>query len=193
MTLEQAHLLRDGEHRVMPWKNGGGSTTEVAVGPEGAGLDGFDWRISMATVAADGPFSLFPGIDRTLAILGGAGLVLHGLDAGPVRLTRGSAPFAFPADAAVSATLLDGPITDLNVMTRRGRFRSRVRPAQGAVEIAADTAVAFLLATAPCEVAVDGGAPMSLGRHDALRLDGPAGRSLSVAGGEAFLAELRRI
>lgn len=31
----------------------------------------FDWRISMATVATDEPFSIFPGIDRTLSILDG--------------------------------------------------------------------------------------------------------------------------
>jgi uncharacterized protein len=53
------------------WKNGGGKTTEIAVWPPGASLDAFDWRISMATVEQDGPFSEFPGIDRTLALLKG--------------------------------------------------------------------------------------------------------------------------
>ena len=50
------------------WKNGGGSTTEIAVFPPDAGFDDFDWRVSLATVAADGPFSAFPGIERTLAM-----------------------------------------------------------------------------------------------------------------------------
>ncbi len=49
-------ILRASDHRVMPWKNGGGSTTEIAVFPIDSGLDAFDWRVSMATVAADGPF-----------------------------------------------------------------------------------------------------------------------------------------
>lgn len=189
------HILRATDHRTMPWKNGGGSTTEVAIAPEGAGLDGFDWRISMATVAADGPFSSFPGVDRTLAILDGRGLVLHGLAGGPVRLERASEPLAFPADAAVSATLVDGPITDLNVMTRRGRFRGRARRVAGDAGIAPDASLAFLLAETPCRVAVDGTAPVELGRHDALRLDDPSGRRLAVTADgavEAFLVELAR-
>src|SRR3546814_10305481 len=73
-------VLRAAAHRVMPWKNGGGSTTEVAVAPDGAGLDEFDWRISMAVVGADGPFSGFPGVDRTLAVPARAGLPRPGLD-----------------------------------------------------------------------------------------------------------------
>ena len=66
-------ILRAESYRRMPWKNGGGETTEIAVSPEGAGLDDFDWRVSMARVESSGPFSLFAGIDRTLAILEGEG------------------------------------------------------------------------------------------------------------------------
>jgi environmental stress-induced protein Ves len=60
----------------MPWKNGGDETTEVAAGPPGASLETFDWRISMAHIAQSGPFSLFPGVDRTLAVLSGVGIRL---------------------------------------------------------------------------------------------------------------------
>jgi len=183
-------ILRAAQHRTMPWKNGGGSTTEIAVAPDGAGLDDFDWRISMAVVAADGPFSAFPAVDRALAVLEGNGLVLHGLPDGPVRLERATAPFAFPADAAVSATLVDGPITDLNVMTRRGRFRSRVRRTAGPATLDAATAVAFVLAEAPCRVAAGDAAPVELARHDALRVDRAAGLRLTIAGDEAWLIEL---
>ena len=66
-------VLRAENYRRMPWKNGGGETTEIAVFPAGAGLDDFDWRVSMARVESSGPFSVFPGIDRTLAILEGEG------------------------------------------------------------------------------------------------------------------------
>jgi len=59
-------ILRSADHKRMPWKNGGGETVEIAISPQGAGLADFDWRVSMATVASDGPFSVFPGIDRTL-------------------------------------------------------------------------------------------------------------------------------
>ena len=120
-------ILRTAEGRRTPWKNGGGETVEIAVHPPGAALDAFDWRISTALVAADGPFSAFPGIDRTLVVLTGAGLELAIGAEPPVRLTADSAPFAFPADAPCAGRLLGGPVTDLNVMTRRGRFTHAVR------------------------------------------------------------------
>ncbi|RWY68849.1 HutD/Ves family protein [Rhizobium sp. WSM1325] len=112
-------ILRAGDHKRMPWKNGKGVTVEIAVFPPGASINDFDWRISMATVAEDGPFSIFPGIDRTLAILDGNGMVLDVAGSTPVLLTTASDPLAFPADIPVAARLEDGAITDLNVMTRR--------------------------------------------------------------------------
>ncbi|MGY5809597.1 HutD/Ves family protein [Rhizobium sp. LEGMi198b] len=120
-------ILRRDRHRRMPWKNGGGETVEIAVSPDGAGLADFDWRVSMATVAMDGPFSVFPGIDRTLSILDGEGMTLFIEGRGPERLTQASDPLPFAADAPTSATLIDGTITDLNVMTRRARFTHSVR------------------------------------------------------------------
>lgn len=118
-------ILRAAAYRRMPWKNGGGETVEMIVAPDGASFDAFDWRLSMAHVGAPGPFSQFPGIDRTLSVIQGHGLMLK-LPSQDVVLDRTTAPFAFPGDVAVDATLLDGPIDDLNVMTRRSRCRHRV-------------------------------------------------------------------
>ncbi|MFS8114383.1 HutD family protein [Rhizobium jaguaris] len=120
-------ILRASDYKRMPWKNGGGETVEIAVSPDGAGLAEFDWRVSMATVATDGPFSVFPGIDRTLSILDGEGMTLFIEGREPERLTQESDPLPFPADAPTSATLIKGTITDLNVMTQRGRFTHSVR------------------------------------------------------------------
>ena len=112
-------ILRAGNYRRMKWRNGGGETAEVALFPENAGPDDFDWRVSMARVESAGPFSLFPGVDRTLSILEGEGVVLDIEGRLPVRLTGVSEPYGFPADVAVHAGLVAGPVTDLNVMTRR--------------------------------------------------------------------------
>ncbi|RCS25918.1 HutD family protein [Phyllobacterium salinisoli] len=119
-------LLKAEDYRRMPWKNGGGETTEIAVVPQGAGLADFDWRVSMAKVASDGPFSHFPGIDRTLAILDGNGLELAFGNANRVFLDADTDPLPFPADIAVDARLSNGLVTDLNVMTRRGAVVHRV-------------------------------------------------------------------
>lgn len=115
-------LLRAADHRWMPWKNGGGATLEVAISPADAGIAAFDWRISMAVVAADGAFSAFPGADRTLTLLDGEGMTLAVAGESPILLTPDSAPCVFPGDVATTATLVGGPITDLNVMTARGRY-----------------------------------------------------------------------
>lgn len=117
-------LLRAAERIAQPWKNGGGVTREVAVWPQGAGLEDFDWRVSIAEVAAAGPFSRFESTDRTLAILEGR-MRLDFADRG-VTLDAASAPFAFAGDAACQGAPIGGPVTDLNVMTRRGRCTSRV-------------------------------------------------------------------
>ena len=119
-------ILRVADHKRMPWKNGGGETVEIAVFPDGAGLEDFDWRISMARVDGSGPFSSFPGIDRTLAILEGEGLILDVAGHPSQRLTQYSEPHAFPADAITSAELIGGPVVDFNVMSRRGRLAHRV-------------------------------------------------------------------
>lgn len=119
-------ILRAAEYKSMPWKNGGGVTTEIAVSPEGAGLDDFDWRVSMARVDSAGPFSSFTGIDRTLCILEGEGIALAIAGRQTVALTPASEPHSFPADVPVAADLIGGAVVDLNVMTRRSSARHSV-------------------------------------------------------------------
>jgi environmental stress-induced protein Ves len=109
-----------------PWKNGGGTTREIVCQPAGAGMDSFDWRISIASIAAAGPFSAFPGIDRSITLLDGAGVHLQGPGIDH-RLDTPGAPFAFPGDVALDCSLLGSPSTDFNVMTRRGRLRAEVQ------------------------------------------------------------------
>lgn len=109
-----------------PWKNGGGATREIACWPPGTGLDSFDWRISVATIAADGAFSVFAGIDRSITLLSGDGVLLHG-EHGTHRLDQPLVPFAFAGETPIRATLLGGASEDFNVMTRRGRCRADVK------------------------------------------------------------------
>ena len=167
-------LLKAEDHRRMPWKNGGGETVEIVVHPPETGLGGFDWRVSMAVVAVDGPFSPFPGIDRTLAILDGEGMDLVVEGHGAHRLTPASPPLAFPGDAPATARLVAGAITDLNVMTRRSACRQRVTRLSGAVSpFAASGRWIVLVAVAPSALSVNG-RTVSLGGRDALLLEGRA-------------------
>lgn len=89
-------------------------------------MEDFDWRISVADVSADAPFSDFGPVDRTLCVLRGKGIdLVLGYDLA-MRLTPTSAPFTFDGHAPVHGHIVDGPITDLNVMTRRGRYEHTV-------------------------------------------------------------------
>lgn len=120
-----------------PWKNGGGTTREIACSPEGAGIDDFDWRVSIAGIDRAGPFSAFDGVDRVIMLLEGAGVRLHSRD-GRIdhRLDRAHAPFAFAGDVALDCELLGASSTDFNVMTRRGKLRADVRVLGNADDVA---------------------------------------------------------
>ncbi len=163
-------LLPAAAHRRMPWKNGGGVTTEIAVFPPEAGLDDFAWRISMARVASDGPFSLFPGVDRTLMLLDGEGLRLTVEGQGVHHLARPYETAAFPADVAASARLDAGPITDLNVMTRRGVCKADVKLVEVTGELRLTPAgdVAVLIADGDGLRVELAGELVALGRRDAM-------------------------
>jgi environmental stress-induced protein Ves len=140
-------ILKAEEYRRMPWRNGRGETAEVAIGPAGATLSDFDWRVSMAQIGADGPFSIFRKADRTLTVLRGDGLHLSIAGGAPVELTCESEPLAFPGDVAAGATLLGGTVTDLNVMTHRERLKHSVRRLRiaGRVEVALEAPLALLV------------------------------------------------
>ena len=167
------HIFKAANHRRMPWKNGGGETAEIAVFPEGADLAEFGWRVSMATVASDGPFSTFAGIDRTLSILTGAGMALDIGDRPTVLLTPSSEPLAFPADVPTVARLTSGVITDLNVMTHRGEWTHRVekRIFSGAHQLDAEGGTTLILALGNMRVD-DATAAVELGRLDCAVIEG---------------------
>jgi len=153
----------------MPWANGGGSTHEVMVWPEGAAMADFDWRVSLAEVSEPGPFSALPDVDRLLLLVEGAGMTLR-IDGDEVEASSDQ-PVAFAGELDASCVVLaDGPTLDLNVMTRRGRFVASMEVlAAGSVE---------------CEVG-ERVLVMRLDDHDAWLLD--ARDSLTVPGRAAVI------
>ena len=173
--------LGPADYRVMPWKNGGGSTTELLIHPPGATLDGgFLWRLSRADVAVSGPFSRFPGVDRTLMLLTGHGLDLDHGEHGRQRLEGPFLPVSFSGDWATSGTLLDGPCRDFNVLSARGKVRHQLevltvegpRPLPGA-----DLLLVYCLRG---RAEVRG---VSLAEGELLELDGRPAPSASAPGG----------
>ncbi len=104
-------LILPTEFHTQPWRNGGGITHEIAREDR---ADQILWRLSIAEVASDGPFSAFTGLSRILTVIDGAGLYLDTpggrLDALPL------APLAFSGDLSVTSRMIDGPIRDFNVI-----------------------------------------------------------------------------
>ena len=109
----------------MPWKNGGGKTTEL-YRHQIFGSDDFVFRLSMAKVQQDGPFSIYPEIDRHLMILKGQGCEL-GSGREKIELSESSAPYSFEGEKEIDCHLLGGEILDFNVMTKRTWGKSQVK------------------------------------------------------------------
>ncbi|MGA4447328.1 HutD family protein [Ectopseudomonas chengduensis] len=173
-------LLDPATARAMPWKNGGGSTVELAISPVGADLEDFAWRISTAQVAVDGAFSSFPGIDRSLAVLAGNGVCLQRADGQREMLLSGGAIAVFGGEEAISAQLLDGPITDLNLMTRRGVWKHELQLLewQGEQALQNDAEILLLWNAAPeaLHYQLPAGDQQVLAAHSGVLLENEQGR-----------------
>ena len=140
----------------MPWKNGGGTTYEVAVDPPGADWGSFAWRVSIANIASSGEFSSFAGIDRKLVVLRGDGMVLTGIREDAIEV-RPYDCVGFAGEAHVHCRLLDGPTRDFNIMTRRGAARASVRVVRGErLALERGTTYVCHAATKPCACFVEG-------------------------------------
>jgi uncharacterized protein len=100
------------------WRNGGGTTRPLAQDANG------DWRISLADVSGDGPYSSFPNMDRQSLVVKGAGVELrNGTEY--VSLKPGH-PAGYNGEINWQATLRDGPVIALNTMVKRGRYRASI-------------------------------------------------------------------
>lgn len=179
-------------YRRTRWKNGGGWTTEIAVEPDGADLgSGFDWRVSIAEIEQDGPFSRFPGIERDLFLLDGAGMDLR-IDGRDVRIDRPLQRVHFAGESTVDCTLIDGPTRDFNVMVRAKTIvafiagRSPLQPVVVAGPVGSQWLIHQLdgVATITLE-----GRSHKLGAGDSLQLDSPneAGEFGIASSGELIL------
>jgi uncharacterized protein len=180
-------LLRGAELVASPWKNGGGVTREIAAARDetrGAAPGAFAWRVSVADVAQAGPFSRFDGVERTLVLLEGAGMLLD--EAGSVaRMHALTAPLdiaRFAGEAAIDARLVNGPTRDFNLMVRRGAARGTldVWRAPMVRDLAAQTVLLYC-AQGAFDIRVDRDEPaFSLGTGDTLRIDAEAIQPVSV-------------
>ena len=174
-----------------PWRNGGGVTRELTVWPA---QGEWQWRMSVAEVQADGPFSNFAGVKRWFAVLSGEGVRLRLGAQAPYEehaLTTDSAPFCFDGALPVDCTLIDGATQDFNLMLRADHARAQMQRIFGSLQTVGNS---------PCTVAVwsgDAGATLWLGQecthvspHTLAWQALPAKAMLKVLASNALLMEI---
>ena len=118
-------VLKPDSFKRMSWRNGGGSTTELHA-EEHANYEGPVWRISMAEVTSDGPFSHFENYDRTLTLTKGPGMTLQHEGGAEDVLEQRFAMAIFKGDVSTHATLHGDEIQDFNVFSLRHYCRHTV-------------------------------------------------------------------
>ncbi|HEV7491328.1 MAG TPA: HutD family protein [Rhodanobacteraceae bacterium] len=173
--MSRLSLLRTSDYRRVRWKNDGGWTTEIARDPADESVD-FRWRVSIADIESDGPFSIFPGVDRDLVLLSGAGMDLDFADALPMRIGERFQHVHFRGESDVQCRLVAGPTRDFNVMVHRDTTRAEVvaRPLVGPMVIFPEPDAEWLIHI-----------------HAGHALARRGEQEITAASGETILADLR--
>jgi environmental stress-induced protein Ves len=118
-AAESNTLIALASLEAQPWKNGGGTTYQIAVDPPSAGTTGFRWRISRAIIERDGPFSAFPDVSRWIVLVSGAGFTLDFADGTSFDVVKPFEVYWFDGGTGVNCRLKGSrPATVLNVMAR---------------------------------------------------------------------------
>ena len=145
----------------MPWANGRGTSYEIASNRNAEGF--WTWRLAMAPVNEDGPFSRVECVNRSLAVVEGAGMNLSvdrkNIRCEPLQVVH------FRGEAVTEAALIDGPILDINLMVRRKNATGTMQIVDCVDEVL-DASIVVAVSTSAvlnCD-----GDELSLGQFDAL-------------------------
>lgn len=125
--ISSTELIKKHEYQTMPWKNGKGISSEIAIYPKTAKFpnDPFLWRLSSAKITESGLFSQFPGYDRVLTLVDGNQIDLSFGTTGDVRILNKGDVIHFSGDIDSGCTLSDSAVTDLNLIFKRDSVRAR--------------------------------------------------------------------
>ena len=108
------------------WKNGRGSTLELAKGSDYAPADVQSWRFSIATLSENGSYSNFAGYQRTQVMLEGDSVLLDFASTKQIQLHKLSQA-SFSGDEAISCSLATKrTATMFNLMTASNYLQHRL-------------------------------------------------------------------
>ena len=181
------------EYRRERWKNGAGWTREILRWPRDA--DDWDWRLSIAEVDRDGPFSTFPGVDRELVLLSGEGMRLRFVDGEVAQLQPPHDRVRFAGERALECELVAGPTHDFNLMWKRDRIEAQLlhRPLVGPMLFFAEAGVHWAIHVLSGRASFKDHQPaLQLEQADTALVDASgSGRVLIDGGGELLLVRVR--
>lgn len=187
--VDASKVIPANEYRRVRWKNGTGWTREIACMPE---REDWDWRLSIAEIERDGPFSVFPGIDRELVLIRGNGLRLRFEDGEVRELQPPHERIRFAGERVVSGELLDGPTHDFNLMWRRDAIAAELlhRPLVGPMLFFTEPGTSWAIHLLSGQAKFDraSGLPDLWAGDTALLIDGNERRRYALEGGGELLA-----
>jgi environmental stress-induced protein Ves len=193
--MEQPRIIAAADYRRERWRNGAGWTRQVHANASAAGAHEWDWRISIAEIEADAPFSTFPGVERELVLLEGDGLRLRFDDGEQRELLPPHDRMRFAGERGVSGELLGGPTRDFNLMWRRKAIEAELwhRPLVGSMAVFAEpgsTWVLHMIAGHAGFDAATGLPPLAAGDTALLPAGGARRRFLLDGAGELLVIRL---
>jgi environmental stress-induced protein Ves len=195
-VLKNARCIRHDDYIAMPWRNGAGITHEIAREP--ANGEEFSWRLSLASLKVNGPFSAYAGYERCVALVEGRGFRLNFDGARTAELRKRGDHALFGGASATRCELLDGPCTDLSLMVRTPGLIAEVSTSiiTAAEEVkppAARTLALFVLRGAlALESSADAAASaVKLNLHETFLI--PSGNSWSARSAAAEPAQVLRL
>lgn len=179
----------------MRWKNGAGWTSEILRVPDG---EDWQWRLSIAEIESDAPFSTFPGVQRELVLLSGNGLRLRFDDGDTHELLPPHARLRFAGERTAFGELIDGPTRNFNLMWQRDVVDARLwhRPLVGTMVVfvdAAETWVAHVIAGNARFACESGLGDLQVGDSAVLEGSGERRRFVLEGGGEVLLVRVRHL
>ncbi|WP_433832932.1 HutD family protein [Actinoplanes sp. CA-015351] len=176
-------VIATGDVERRPWRNGLGSTRELATGSTG-------WRLSLADITTACAFSRFPGLWRWSTAVAGPSVEMVIGDRDAITVAD-DVVVDYDGEAPATARPTSGGVTHLlNLMAPMGTPARLTRARlDGPIPVTADTVAVFVLdgtllaghqqATAGHQQAT-AGQLMLLGNHDGLTLTGHDARCVIV-------------
>ncbi len=192
MNISKQYIHGPDSFHAVPWRNGRGETLVLLLAPV-PGSDTFAWRISIAAVDSDGPFSFFPDCDRTLILLDGRGITLTHSTGHVSKLSKRFAQAHFPGDNTTVADLHDGPIRDFNIMWNRNccSTTTKVFDGNASNELVVDGDILLVYAAdASAEVHPPLGEAIEIEGHHLLHYENPAAGRWRIVKGPAIAIQI---